>query len=55
MYQLAKENKINFVAGINYPFEEPENSHVVLNDYVNIQKCVEIVINKLIEIEYVKN
>ncbi len=48
LYKKARAGEIPNFTGINSPYEEPTNAHLVINtDKVALDKAVEIVIEKL--------
>jgi len=54
MYKKAREGKINDIAGMHQPFEEPLRPELVLEtDKHDIETCAEMVMKKLEEIRFI--
>jgi adenylyl-sulfate kinase len=55
MYKKALEGEISNFTGIDDPYEEPENPELILDtDKETVEKSVEKVLTKLIELEYIE-
>ncbi len=52
LYKLARQGVIKEFTGISDPFETPEHSDIVLNDYKNLQGSIDTIVNKLKELKY---
>lgn len=53
LYRLARAGVVTNFTGISDPFEEPSKADITISDYTNIQKNIEIVIDKLIKLELI--
>ncbi|MEN8263646.1 MAG: adenylyl-sulfate kinase [Nitrospirota bacterium] len=54
LYKKAKIGDIQQFTGISAPYEEPENPEIILEtDKFNLEECVNIVLNYLIENAYI--
>ena len=54
MYKKARKNQITFFTGVNDPYEEPLNPDIKIEtDIKSLEECVNIIINKLMEIGYI--
>ena len=54
MYKKAREDKIKYFTGVNDPYEEPLNPDIEVKTHKqNLEECLEVVINKLEELDYI--
>ncbi|CAH6421122.1 Bifunctional sulfate adenylyltransferase/adenylylsulfate kinase [uncultured virus] len=53
LYKLARNGFLKNFSGINENFEEPSNSDLILDNYLDIDKNIEIIIDKLRESNYI--
>ena len=55
MYRKALNGEIKNFTGIDDPYEEPENPEIIVDtDKESIEECVEKIIAKLRELEYIR-
>jgi sulfate adenylyltransferase len=55
LYKKAREGIIKQFTGISDPFEEPDDSEIVINDYQDLHKNIDVIINKLVELGYLND
>jgi sulfate adenylyltransferase len=55
LYKLARQGIIQMFTGISDTFEIPEDSEIILKDYQNLGKNIQLIMDKLIELGYIKN
>jgi adenylyl-sulfate kinase len=56
MYKQARENKIEHFTGVNDPYEEPLNPDIRVETHKqNLEECLETVIKRLEELNYISN
>lgn len=53
LYKLARQNIIKNMTGVNDPFEEPLNSEIVLNETNELTTNVNIIIDRLKDLDYI--
>ena len=55
IYKKARSGEIKEFTGISAPYEVPENPEIVLEtDKMSLDECIEVILNYLLENEYVK-
>jgi adenylylsulfate kinase len=55
MYKLAREGKIKNFTGVQDPYEEPLNPDLVVEtDKHGLKECVDIIVNQLEKLSYIK-
>jgi sulfate adenylyltransferase len=52
LYKLARQGIIKEFTGISDPFEEPKNSDITITDNTPLKNCVNTIIDKLIDTNY---
>ncbi|QKF94091.1 bifunctional sulfate adenylyltransferase/adenylylsulfate kinase [Fadolivirus algeromassiliense] len=55
LYRLARQGIIKEFTGISDPFEEPNESEIIVNGNDNIELNIEVIINKLKELQLLDN
>lgn len=53
LYKLARQKIIKNFTGIDDPFEIPSNSEIILNDYNDLKKNINIILEKIKELGYI--
>lgn len=47
LYKLARENVLTGFSGVNSRFDEPEHADIVLDETMDIEECIDVIINFL--------
>lgn len=54
LYKLARQGIVKMFTGISDTFERPEDSEIIIKDYVNLERNVQTIVDKLYEMRFLK-